>query len=106
MNETNRDSVEFGDKSSAGPGAISGAAIAVGVPAVTLIWGHALAPSVQMVVVIVGVAVGGLISLTATFFSLVIPSSVKGYGGPGGNCSCGKCNDESERNARAAEKLL
>ncbi|HEX4055698.1 MAG TPA: hypothetical protein VHX86_15650 [Tepidisphaeraceae bacterium] len=83
------DCVQFGNKSSSLPGAIAGAAIAIGVPAVTLIWGGHLAASVQLTVVILGVSVGGLIALTATFFSLVIPSSV--------NCSgCQKSARELE----------
>src|SRR5580658_6893944 len=68
MNEDERECVEFGNKSSALPGAISGAAIAVGVPAVTLILGKSLASGVQLTIILVGVGVGGLIALTATFF--------------------------------------
>jgi hypothetical protein len=86
VNEDERECVEFGNKASALPGAISGAAIAVGVPAVTLILGKSLASGVQLTIILVGVGVGGLIALTATFFSLVIPSKVNGYGG----CGCGK----------------
>jgi hypothetical protein len=80
--------VEFAGKSSALPGAIAGAFIAVGVPAVTLFFGRGLASSLQLTIVLVGVGVGGLIALTATFFSLVIPSKVNGYGGT--CCNCGK----------------
>ena len=60
--------------------------LAIGVPAVTLIFGKSLAPDVTVTIILVGVGVGGLIALTSTFFSLVIPSKVNGYGG----CSCGK----------------
>jgi hypothetical protein len=86
MNENENECVEFGNKASALPGALSGAAIAIGVPIVTLTLGKSLAPAVQLTVILVGVGVGGLIALTSTFFSLVIPSKVNGYGG----CSCGK----------------
>lgn len=84
MNEKEKDCVEFCNRTSAIPGAISGAVIAIGVPAVTLVLGKSLGPSVQLVVILVGVAIGGLIALTSTFFSLVIPSKVNGWD----NCGC------------------
>jgi hypothetical protein len=86
MAENENECVEFGNKMSAMPGAISGAAIAIGVPIVTLTLGKELGSSIQLTIILVGVAVGGLIALTSTFFSLVIPSKVNGYGG----CACGK----------------
>jgi hypothetical protein len=74
MKEDN--SVEFNNKASSLPGAIAGAAIAIGVPAVALIYGGHLSANLQLTIVILGIAVGGLIALTATFFGLVMPSSV------------------------------
>ena len=86
--------VEFGNKTSALPGAISGAAIAIGVPAVTLVLGKSLASSVQLTIILVGVGVGGLIALTATFFGLVIPSKVNGYA----RCGCGRSGSSEKSN--------
>jgi hypothetical protein len=73
--------VEFGTRGSAIPGSVAGAAIAVGVPAVTLIWGHNLSPGQEMAVIFVGIGVGGLIALTTAFFHAVMPSRVGGCGG-------------------------
>lgn len=85
--EAQDECVEFGSRMAALPGAIAGAVIAVGVPAVTLFFGRTLAPTLQVTMVLVGVGVGGLIALTATFFSLVIPSRVNGRSTC---CVCGK----------------
>ena len=52
----------------------------------TMILGKSLASGAQLTIILVGIGVGGLIALTSTFFSLVIPSKVNGYGG----CGCGK----------------
>jgi hypothetical protein len=86
MSEDERECVEFGNKASAFPGALAGAAIAIGVPGATMILGKSLASGAQLTIILVGIGVGGLIALTSTFFSLVIPSKVNGYGG----CGCGK----------------
>jgi hypothetical protein len=84
MSENENDCVEFGNKGNAAPGAISGAVIAVGVTAATLVLGKGLESRAQLTIILVGIGVGGLISLTATFFGLVIPSKVNG------GCGCGK----------------
>jgi hypothetical protein len=92
MSENESECVEFGNRMSAVPGAIAGAIIAVGVPAVTLFFGKGLSQGLQLAIVLTGVGVGGLIALTATFFSLVIPSKVNGCG----VCRCGRSKPAEE----------
>ena len=69
--------VEF-SKPMALPGAIAGAAIAVGVPAVTMIYGSHLSSACQMVVILSGLLLGAGIAFVAAFFAAVMPSSVRG----------------------------
>ncbi len=59
-------------------GMIAGVAIAVGVPAVVLGLQGQLTAHMQLWLVVMAVALGGLTSVTATFFGLAIPSSVEG----------------------------
>ena len=61
-------------------GLLAGVVIAVCVPAIVLGLGHGLTANMQMWLVVLGISFGGLTSLTAAFFGLVIPSSVCGSG--------------------------
>jgi hypothetical protein len=58
------------------PGLIAGVLIALGVPAIILIWGHSLSPNMQITAILTGVGFGGLIGVVSAFFGAVIPSSV------------------------------
>lgn len=58
------------------PGAIAGTAIALGVPAITMIWGRYLPVGLQMLIILLGLGLGVLIALTSAFFGTVMPSSV------------------------------
>ncbi len=60
-------------------GALAGLGIAVGTPWVLLEFGQSLGPHVLTVLVVVALAAGGLVSLTAVFFGLVIPEHVGGH---------------------------
>ena len=93
MNENENECVEFGNKASAFPGALSGAAIAIGVPGATMILGKSLASGAQLTIILVGIGVGGMIALTSTFFSLVIPSKVN-------CCGSGSCRKSKSSEAR------
>lgn len=71
--------VEF-NKPIAMPGAIAGTAIALGVPAITMIWGRYLPVGLQMLIILMGLGLGVLIALTSAFFGTVMPSSVNNGG--------------------------
>jgi hypothetical protein len=85
--------VEFGRGGSACAGTAAGALIAVGVPAVTMIWGKNLPSAAELTVIFVGIGVGGLIALTTAFFHAVMPSRVGGCGW----CSCGSSGAEKDQ---------
>ena len=59
-------------------GALSGMAIAIGVPWVLLANGQSLGAPVLTTLIIVALCVGGLVSLVSAFFGLVIPRRVHG----------------------------
>ncbi len=73
------DQVEFNPRGMLS-GLIAGVAIALGVPAIVLKLGHDLSPTMQLVIVIIGVSIGGLTALTTAFFGLVIPTSISSGG--------------------------
>ena len=71
------DLVEFGNKKLiAVLGIFGGVALAVGLPALVLIHGQALGPTVQVIIILAALAMGGTAVLTASFFGLIIPSRV------------------------------
>ena len=57
-------------------GVFGGVAIAALVPLVLLVYGQILGQGIQVMLVIISVIGGIVISLTATFFGMVMPSSV------------------------------
>jgi hypothetical protein len=59
-------------------GALSGMAIAIGVPWVLLANGQSLGAPVLTTLIIVALCAGGLVSLVSAFFGLVIPRRVHG----------------------------
>jgi hypothetical protein len=79
MTDKSNTVVEF-SKPMALPGAIAGAVIAVGVPAVTMVYGRQLPPAWQMVVILCGLGLGAAIAFVSAFFAAVMPTSVRGAG--------------------------
>jgi apolipoprotein N-acyltransferase len=76
----NETGVKFGSHTIAGvAGVLGGVAFAIGVPWVLLAHGQILGATVLTWLVSGAIAGGCLISLTAAFFSLVMPSSVNHY---------------------------
>jgi hypothetical protein len=74
--------VAFGDGSKiAITGIIGGVILAIGFPTVVLVYGQALGPTFLMIFVLSGLAIGGLVALTAAFFGLVLPRQVGGETG-------------------------
>jgi hypothetical protein len=84
--------VEFGAGRAAvaTTGLMSGAAIAVGLPAVVLGLGHALTATMQLWLVVLALVIGGLTCLTAAFFGTVMPSAVGGQWHPPHESRCGR----------------
>jgi hypothetical protein len=59
-------------------GTLSGAAIAIGVPAVILAFGANLGATIQTALVVAALIVGGGVSLVSAFFGLVMPRRIPG----------------------------
>lgn len=93
------DLVRFNTTGTAIAGALAGVAIALGFPWVILVHGQVLGAHVQVILVWVGIAVGGTISLTSAFFGLVLPSGV----GPPPWDQMLKWEQERKRSERPAE---
>jgi len=68
--------VRFSTTGTSVAGALSGVAMAIGVPWVLLTHGQALGTSSQTLLVWVGVVLGGAIAFVSAFFGLVMPSQV------------------------------
>jgi len=69
--------VKFGGGGTASvAGVFGGVGISVGVPLVLLVYGQVLGQGIQVMLVITAVIGGIVISLIATFFGMVMPSSV------------------------------
>jgi len=68
--------VRFGGKIIALFGMLAGMVIALGLPFMILVYGSALGVGVETTIIIIAVLVGGLISLTAAFFGLVMPNKI------------------------------
>ena len=71
------ETVRFGGRWIGVAGVLSGLAIALGLPAIVLIYGQSLGHTVLTIVVILSLIIGGGVALVAAFFSLVIPSVVE-----------------------------
>lgn len=74
MGEENE--TRFGGRTISLFGMLVGLVIAVGLPYLVLVYGSALGVGVQATIMIIAVLVGGLISITAAFFGLVMPNKV------------------------------
>jgi len=76
-NKKEENGVRFGGHGLTGlAGVVGGVAFAVLVPWVLLVHGQILGGTVLTTLVMIAVIGGGVIALTAAFFSLVMPSSV------------------------------
>ena len=69
--------MRFGGRMIGIMGLLAGVAIALGLPAIVLIYGQSLGPVVLTVVLILSLMIGGLVAGVAAFFSLVMPSVVE-----------------------------
>jgi hypothetical protein len=59
-------------------GIIGGVALALGLPAVVLVWGQSLGTTLIVILVLCGLGFGGLVALVSAFFGLVMPRQVDG----------------------------
>ena len=78
MEDKNKENgIRFGSHAAAGvAGVMGGVLFAVAVPWVLLTHGQILGTTILTTLVMIAVIGGGVIALTAAFFSLVMPSSV------------------------------
>ena len=71
-----KDEVRFG-KGLAWFGAVAGLAIAVGLPALLLIYGQSLGAVATTIVIVMALIAGGTLAAVSVFFGTVIPSGVE-----------------------------
>jgi hypothetical protein len=58
-------------------GVLSGVAVTLGLPYIILVYGKHLSEGIQVILILLAVIGGGLITLTAVFFGIVIPKRIE-----------------------------
>ncbi len=61
-------------------GLLAGIAITLGLPYIILVYGKHLSEGIQVILIIMALIGGGLITLTAAFFGIVIPKKLEDIG--------------------------
>ncbi|MBI3830461.1 MAG: DUF2807 domain-containing protein [Planctomycetes bacterium] len=82
------DVVQFGGGRIGAVGVLAGLLIALGLPAIVLVYGDVLGPVIQTLVILLALCGGGLVALVAAFFGTVVPRAIEQSGGFGAKPWC------------------